>query len=170
MMSAPVHRDDETDDFRLYAPPWVRERATTSDPDLRKNSSPALSVETEAVPPSASDGTERVVSNSQSATEAPADRHKRPAVSFPRMAPGVGGPNVKAPRAPPAPPDAARAQSAIKSSPSQTPEDEWPATLRGHPFEGDLDIKALRQRMSLDPEFVPAPPVRIRKRAVMPWL
>jgi len=24
--------------------------------------------------------------------------------------------------------------------------------------------------MSLDPEFVPAPPVRIRKRAVMPWL
>ena len=174
-MSAPVHRDDETDDFRFYAPPHVRERATVSDPDTLN--SPAANEgddgDAEVQSTSASsDATERIVSPPEPAPEL---RTERPAASqtseapSPRMAPGVGGPNIHSPPARPAPPGAG-AEAPLKFLPAESP-DEWPATLRGRrPFEGDVAVKALRDRMSLDPEFVPAPPVRPRKRAVMPLL
>jgi hypothetical protein len=61
------------------------------------------------------------------------------AVSAPPMAPGVGGPNIGMP----------------------------PQRLR--PFEGDVAVKDLRRRLSLDPELVPEPPYRERNSSGMPW-
>ena len=106
-MSAPVHRDDETDDFRFYAPPHVRERATASDPDTQPVNSPAIqsaSGDTEAQPTSASsEATEGIVSAPEPIPELLADWpavSRRPeAPSSPRMAPGVGGPNIHSPPA-----------------------------------------------------------------------
>src|SRR5262245_48364884 len=57
----------------------------------------------------------------------------------PAMAPGVGGPNIGLP----------------------------PQRLR--PFEGDVAVKDLRRRLSLDPELVPEPPHRERNSAGVPW-
>jgi hypothetical protein len=37
------------------------------------------------------------------------------------------------------------------------------------PFEGDVAIKELRRQLSLDPNLVPAPPLRLRRRQP-PWL
>jgi hypothetical protein len=178
-MSAPVHRDDETDDFRLYAPPRVRERVTASDPDatgVNFAADSSDSGDTEVQPKSGSpDGIEGIVSPAEPALKIPADEPATPwrpeAPSSPRMPAGVGGPNIHSPPARPAPTQGARGKLSLRFSPIETPEDEWPATLRGRrAFEGDVAVKALRDRMSLDPEFVPAPPVRARKRAVMPWV
>jgi hypothetical protein len=45
----------------------------------------------------------------------------------------------------------------------------WPPRGEQAPeFEGDLAIKALRQRLSLDPELVPSPPIRRRSTSYMP--
>jgi hypothetical protein len=175
-MSAPVHRDDETDDFRFYAPPRVRERGTASDTTgVNSAAAPSGSGDAKAQPTSASpDANERIVSPPEPIPELLADRpaaaHRPEATLSPRMAPGVGGPNIHSPPPRPAPTQAAGAKAPLKFSPIETSEDEWPATLRGRPFEGDVAVKALRHRMSLDPEFVPAPPVRIRRRRVLPWL
>jgi hypothetical protein len=176
-MSAPVHRDDETDDFRLYAPPRVRERATASDTTgVNFAADSSDSGDTEVQPTSGSpDGIEGIVSAPEPALKIAADESATPrrpeAPSSPRMPAGVGGPNIHSPPARPAPTQGARGKLSLRFSPIETPEDEWPATLRGRrAFEGDVAVKALRDRMSLDPEFVPAPPVRARKRAVMPWV
>jgi hypothetical protein len=53
---------------------------------------------------------------------------------------------------------------------SQSVEREWRSNSGRRPFEGDVAIKALRHRMSLDPQFVPAPPLRARPKAGLPWL
>ena len=37
-------------------------------------------------------------------------------------------------------------------------------------FEGDIAIEALRRRMSLDPQAVPQPPIRLRRTSHIPWL
>jgi len=56
------------------------------------------------------------------------------------MAPGIGGPNIDLPA---------------------------PRLRR---FEGDVAIKDLRDRMSLDPDLVLQPPIRLRNRSVVPWI
>src|SRR5215210_2192471 len=99
-MSAPVHRDDETDDFQFYAPPWARERSPSPADTAVLNSAAAPSEPGDAEAPptsSAPDVPERVVSP---ATDPPAaeargaDGHEPPAASVrsqaasqPRMAP-----------------------------------------------------------------------------------
>jgi hypothetical protein len=150
MMSAPVHRDDQTDDLQFYAPPRARVRPSLLVPDQ-----PCA----EDAPPTASDsGDAEVTPHPPEATESPptappareaqADAYERSpasarpqATASPRMAPGLGGPNID-------------------------------RTSRRRAFEGDVAIQALRERMSLDPEFLPAPPVRARPRAraILPWL
>lgn len=58
----------------------------------------------------------------------------------PPMAPGIGGHNIDLPRP------------------------------RSRPFEGDVAVKDLRRRLSLDPQLVPEPPIlRVRKPLVR-WL
>src|SRR5215203_6824966 len=96
MMSAPVHRDDETDDSRLYAPKWVRERPAS--PATRPTSPSSDAPESRVSPPT-----------DPSAAKPRAEGHEQPvatarpqAASRPRMAPGVGGPNIPLPPWPPA--------------------------------------------------------------------
>ena len=71
---------------------------------------------------------------------APNDGHMTVPIAAPLMAPGIGGPNVELP-----PP-------------------------RGRPFAGDVAIKDLRRRLSLDPDLVPQPPLQQQRRGLMPVL
>jgi hypothetical protein len=64
----------------------------------------------------------------------------RGAVKAAPMAPGIGGHNIGLP----------------------------PAQLR--PFEGDVAVKDLRRRLSLDPDLVLQPPIRERQSSSMPWI
>jgi hypothetical protein len=61
-------------------------------------------------------------------------------IDAPPMAPGIGGPNIHQPPHPPA------------------------------PFAGDVAIKDLRRRLSLDPDLVPQPPIHARRESVIPWI
>jgi hypothetical protein len=71
------------------------------------------------------------------------------------MPKGLGGPNIALPIGP------QRPQAKHAAPPGVDGIDAvWPPRSRKPEFEGDLAIKALRQRLSLDPEFVPAPPIR----------
>ena len=82
--------------------------------------------------------------------EPPVAPQRTPGKPVPRMAPGVGGPNLD--WRPP-------------------PRIDWPSPAsRLPPFEGDLAVKALRQRLSLDPELLPEPPIRARPKSVLPFL
>jgi hypothetical protein len=58
----------------------------------------------------------------------------------PPMAPGIGGHNIDLPRP------------------------------RSRPFEGDVAIKDLRRRLSLDPQLVPEPPIPRVRKPVVRWL
>jgi hypothetical protein len=60
-------------------------------------------------------------------------------IGAPQMAPGLGGPNIGLP----------------------------PQRLR--PFEGDVAVKDLRRRLSLDPDLVPVPPHPERSSSGVPW-
>ena len=62
------------------------------------------------------------------------------AAQSPPMAPGLGGPNIELPLPP----------------------------LR--PFEGDVAVKDLRRRLSLDPDLALQPPARDRRQSVLPWI
>ena len=61
------------------------------------------------------------------------------AAGVPPMAPGIGGPNIGLP----------------------------PARLS--PFEGDVAVKDLRRRLSMDPDLVPQPPYQERNSSGVPW-
>jgi hypothetical protein len=65
-----------------------------------------------------------------------------------RMAPGLGGPN-------------------LDWRPSRI---QWsvPAVVQQPPGQNELAVRALRQRLSLDPEFVPAPPNLAEQKSLMP--
>ncbi len=59
------------------------------------------------------------------------------------------------------------------NSPPTAPRNEDPDTdLEPLPprFEGDVAIEAIARRLSLEPEKVPEPPIRLRRRARVPWL
>jgi hypothetical protein len=189
-MSAPVHRDDQTNDLEFYAPPWARERAPSPAPDPPAVDSPAADSPTTAsdsgdaevlsLPPWRSPHRPEAADSpppDPQVSEARADDQERSPASerpqttpSPRMAPGVGGPNIDWQSTSSAASDSKGENASPMLSPAQSLEIEWPATSRRRPFEGDVAIKALRHRMSLDPEFLPAPPVRARPKDVLPWL
>ena len=59
------------------------------------------------------------------------------------------------------------------NSPPTAPKAEDPdADLEPLPtrFEGDVAMEAIARRLSLEPERVPEPPIRFRRRARLPWL
>jgi hypothetical protein len=70
--------------------------------------------------------------------------------------------------APPMAPDAAGFTSSPPMAPGLGGFNIEPPAAR--PFEGDVAIKELRLRLSIDPNLVPEPPLRLRHRSPPSWL
>src|SRR5262245_39297686 len=111
----------------------------------------SIGEETEA-PPTAPEAARR----SQAAASEPP---LRPSMRLPQ---GLGGPNIAAPSAL----ELLRARNAI---PPSTEGINLPAVTKPQ-FEGDVAVRALRQRLALAPEFVSPPPVRRRSMSILPSL
>ena len=107
--------------------------------------------ETEA-PPTAPEAARR----SQAAAAEP---YARPSMRLPQ---GLGGPNIAAPSAL----ELLRARNAI---PPAMEGINLPAVAKPQ-FEGDVAIRALRQRLALAPEIVSPPPLRRRSASMLPSL
>jgi len=107
--------------------------------------------ETEA-PPTAPEAARR----SQAAA---AEQRARPSMRLPQ---GLGGPNIAAPSAL----ELLRARNAI---PPAMEGINLPAVAKPQ-FEGDVAVKALRQRLALAPEIVSPPPTRRRSNSMVPSL
>jgi hypothetical protein len=88
------------------------------------------------------------------------------AISSMRLPQGLGGPNIAAPSAL----ELLRARNAIPPGTEGLPGSRLPALSRSSQFEGDVAIRALRQRLALAPDFVAPPPVSRRSRSMMPSL
>jgi hypothetical protein len=87
-------------------------------------------------------------------------------ISSMRLPQGLGGPNIAAPSAL----ELLRARNAIPPGTEGLPGSSLPALSRSSQFEGDVAIRALRQRLALAPEMMAPPPVSHRSRSVMPSL
>ena len=83
-----------------------------------------------------------------------------------RLPQGLGGPNIAAPSAL----ELLRARNAIPPGTEGLPGSSLPALSRSSQFEGDVAIRALRQRLALAPEMMAPPPVSHRSRSMMPSL
>jgi hypothetical protein len=83
-----------------------------------------------------------------------------------RLPQGLGGPNIAAPSAL----ELLRARNAIPPGTEGLPGSSLPALSRPSQFEGDVAIRALRQRLALAPEMMAPPPVSHRSRSMMPSL
>jgi hypothetical protein len=79
-----------------------------------------------------------------------------------RLPQGLGGPNIAAPSAL----ELLRARNAIPPSVEGI---NLPAVTKSS-FEGDVAVRALRQRLALAPELMSPPPVRRRSMSLMPSL
>jgi len=87
-------------------------------------------------------------------------------ISSMRLPQGLGGPNIAAPSAL----ELLRARNAIPPGTDGLPGSSLPVLSRSSQFEGDVAIRALRQRLALAPDFVAPPPVSRRQRSLMPSL
>jgi hypothetical protein len=88
------------------------------------------------------------------------------ALSSMRLPQGLGGPNIAAPSAL----ELLRARNAIPPGTDGLPGSSLPTLSRSSQFEGDVAIRALRQRLALAPDFVAPPPVSRRQRTLIPSL
>jgi hypothetical protein len=87
-------------------------------------------------------------------------------ISSMRLPQGLGGPNIAAPSAL----ELLRARNAIPPGTEGLPGSSLPVLSRSSQFEGDVAIRALRQRLALAPEIMAPPPVSHRPRSMMPSL
>jgi hypothetical protein len=87
-------------------------------------------------------------------------------ISSMRLPQGLGGPNIAAPSAL----ELLRARNAIPPGTEGLPGSSLPVLSRSSQFEGDVAIRALRQRLALAPEIMAPPPVSHRQRSMMPSL
>jgi hypothetical protein len=155
-MSSPVGRDERPDDPLLYVPRWAREMqpqpSTIADaPPM----APALASASPAPPranppesPRVNPPPRRAAAPAAAPIDAPPtapmdaslDAASMAAVEAPRMAPGIGGPNLGLPPA------------------------------RQRRFAGDVAIKDLQRRLSLDPDLVLRAPLPARRASAVPWI
>jgi hypothetical protein len=83
-----------------------------------------------------------------------------------RLPQGLGGPNIAAPSAL----ELLRARNAIPPGTDGLPGRSLPVLSRSSQFEGDVAIRALRQRLALAPDIVAPPPVSHRQGSMIPSL
>src|SRR5215813_11675693 len=171
-MSTPGHSDANVDDLHPSAPPPANEPAPAAQPpqdapvvapegnsaepkNAATEAGPSLATRPQTSPPTPPDlaKAERRPSKPSVRTPTPAMLLRPRARLATRLPQGLGGPNIpppSAPRRPDAKPEEPAGIGAVQAVASRE---------RARPeFEGDKAIKTLRQRLSLDPEFLPAPP------------
>jgi hypothetical protein len=169
-MSTPVQKNQDGGDLKLHAPklppaqPAEDSPSTVPDANGPREASgtpwspPSLWPRSDDSPPTAPDA--RNEARPQPKVQATQLRPQ----SAPRMPQGLGGPNLAAPSGPMPPRVSHSAPPGVDGIDAVWP----PRGPQAPEFEGDLAIKALRQRLSLDPELVPSPPIRRRSTSFMP--
>ncbi len=148
-MSAPVQRDESTNDAKLYAPPWARERPLPAAGQPQFTSSSPVA----------------------SAKGARAGAAERPA----RLPKGLGGPNISSNAATRAPadgtPNDTRDDFRDDARDNARDGSRAPRAMAQHEaFTGDVAIQALRRRLAMEPDVVPHPPIVMRREAPFPWI
>jgi hypothetical protein len=189
-MSTPVHDHDGIDELQLYIPSRTRglsRSSTEAEPPVREprltspesngeeprgpvtdeapQTSPLQWSQATESPPMAPDVRGADGDGRQPEPES-ASPQTRPA---PRLPQGLGGPNIGW-RPWPMPPQGSRAGHAAPAGIDGIGIAWPPRSSQRREFEGDTAIKALRHRLSLDPELLPAPPIRRRSSSVAPTL
>ena len=195
-MSSPIHNGDKLEALQLYAPPWLREQpaSTTVGPQVpvpQADSQPAAAPSSDALSV-ASPSAELSVDETPSAAGSPGDGGK-PTETEPYSAAQLWPAKTSAPSMTP---EAQLARGAQRAAPemsgvvgSDKPQPRMPAGVggpnldwrphrsvrqqpatRSQRSEGLSTAQALRQRLSLDPEAVPEPPIPVRQRSLMPLL
>ena len=143
-MSTPVRNEDSNEDPLQYAPDWARRSPPAGRESSGFTDAPPMSPAMANTSPTARGFADASAAMPRIVKAPPAARGTtgtaRGAVKAPPMAPGIGGHNIGLP----------------------------PAQLR--PFEGDVAVKDLRRRLSLDPDLVLQPPIRERQSSSVPWI
>jgi len=142
-MSSPIRKDDGVDDQLRYAPRWARAAGSES--------SSAVPSQLADAPPTA-----------PSITPPPATSNP---VAIPPAAPArVSAPSVS--------PRMTDAPLLMMDGPPMAPglggPNLPPPKLR--PFAGDVAVKDLRRRLSLDPDLALQPPLQTARGSVVPWV
>lgn len=143
-MSTPLRNEDTNEDPLQYAPDWARRSPPAGRESSGFTDAPPMSPATANTSPTARGFADASEAMPRAVKAPPAARGTtgtaRGAVKAPQMAPGIGGHNIGLP----------------------------PPQLR--PFGGDVAVKDLRRRLSLDPDLVLQPPIRERQSSAVPWV
>jgi len=175
-MSTPVQKNQDIDDLKLHEPelastqlePTLAESPSTV-PDANRprhasrapGSAPSRWQRSAQSPPTAPQ-----VKDDHDLGSARAQAMPLRPQAAPRMPQGLGSPNIAAPSGPLPPRISHMAPPGIDGIDAGWP----PPGQKATEFEGDLAIKALRQRLSLDPGLVPSPPIRKKSSSLLPAL
>jgi hypothetical protein len=144
-MSSPIGKEGGIDDQLRYAPRWARAAGADT---------PQPSGITEAPP-----------------TAPSLSPSLAPSIPAPMAASGAGvipPPRVSAPSVAPRVADAALLHDAPPMAPGIGGPNVPPPKLR--PFAGDVAVKDLRRRLSLDPDLALQPPPQSAREPVVPWI
>src|SRR5262245_54581138 len=153
-MSAPIRNDDGLDDPLLYAPRWARQ----SPPGSPELSDFAAAPPTAPAAGAADQGSYRPIADEAETMAADAAAWRKavagtveasgnvyappaaPVADMPTMAPGGGGFNIELP------------------------------LPRLRPFEGDIAVKELRRRLTVEPEVALEPPRSQPRQPALSWI
>src|ERR1043166_3552046 len=163
-MSTPVpsRNTDNVDELSLYAPRRSREQPASPPPDHQLTDAPTMAAALDRVESKVVDLREAQRTRSPSfwpiGEDAPpvAPETEAPVPRAPRM---PQGPNLDMPLRP---------RTRHSAPPGVDGDDPLQGPLVPE-FEGDAAVKAMRQRLSLEPDIVPSPPMRKRSKSVMPF-
>jgi len=139
-MSSPIGKDDQVDDQLRYAPRWARAASPGAAPPSRIDDAP---------PTAPSIAPLSAAPSLDASPPAPPPR-----VSAPLVAPRIA--------------DTPMLMDGPPMAPGIGGPNLPPPRLR--PFAGDVAVKDLRRRLSLDPDLALQPPQQARREAVVPWV
>lgn len=142
-MSSPIN-DDGSNDRLKYAPPWARQSA------------PKDAAEPRAAEPASDPFAEIERALSPRDLDLPREdlSHPRDLDDLPEVEAAVGQSDLAAPESQPL--EVADAPATAPRAPDSA---TWLRTPAKKPFEGDLAMRELRSRLTLEPQLVPEPPL-----------
>src|SRR5262245_40248748 len=169
-MSTPVQKNQDGADLTLHAPELPRTQPAQNSPSTVPEANGAR--EASRAPRTPPSLWRRAADAPPTAPEVRGDERPQPKPEATQLRPqgglrmpqGLGGPNLAAPSGPLLPRVSHSAPPGVDGIDAVWP----PRGQQAAEFEGDAAIKALRHRLSLDPELVPSPPIRRRSTSYMP--